>query len=242
MHTLSTVFAASNPHAICTPPNRSEQVLRDLPQPLIVLRPDRRLLFVNASAELLLAHRQAGEVEGRLMHLGQLTAPLIEELLRQARAGSGTRAGLWFKGLQTGWLSATRVPYGMASSADWPLDSVLLLIHQDEPRLAHAARVDALCQQCGLTPTERYVLLLLADGLVAQDVARQLAVQLSTVRTHIRNLLSKTGSPSLMQLLRQLGSTQPLETCPWHPGPPLAGARASSAAHLTFDRYQPCTA
>jgi DNA-binding NarL/FixJ family response regulator len=64
-----------------------------------------------------------------------------------------------------------------------------------------------------LTRTERYVLLLLADGMAAQDVARQLALLVSTIRTHIRNLLGKTRSPSLMQLVRQLGSTTPPAAC-----------------------------
>lgn len=242
MQTLSTAFTVSSPPPFYTPPNRSEQILRELPQALLVVLPDRRLLFANASAETLLANRQARQVEGRLMDLGQLSAPMIEDVLRQARDRHGVRTGLWFKGLQTGWVSASRVPFSIASGADWPLDSVLLLVHLDEPQLTQSARIEALCQHCGLTPAERYVLLLLADGMVAQDVARHLAVRVCTVRTHIRNLLGKTSSPSLMQLVRQVGSTQPLDACRAASTLPHGPDPASASDTTAFNPDQRCAA
>lgn len=200
-------------HVFGPPLNRAEQILLELPQALLVLRPDRRLVFTNAKAEQLLHSGHAQDSGGRLMAVGQLTALAIEDLLHAAQLGHAAQAGLWFPTLQTGWLSVSRVPSGIANSTDWPLDSLLLLVHLDEPKLTQPARIDALCQQSGLTQTERYVLLLLADGMAAQDIARQLALQISTIRTHIRNLLGKTRSPSLMQLVRWLGSTQAPEAC-----------------------------
>lgn len=213
MLTHSTAFPINTFKPFCALPNRSEQILLELPQALLVLLPDRQLVFANEKAESLLASGYARDIHRRLISIGQLRAPLIEDLLRLAQYGHGARAGLWFPKLQTGWLNASRVPPGITSSTDWPPDSLLLLIHLDEPKLTQPARIDALCQQCGLTRTERYVLLLLADGMAAQDIARQLVLQISTVRTHIRNLLSKTHSPSLMQLVRQVGSTDQLEAC-----------------------------
>lgn len=203
--TAFTPFKA--PHSAA---NRAEQVLLELPQALLVLQADRQLLFANENATELLARGHGRVQEGRLMAVGQLAAPFLEDLLEHARDGHRAETGLWFREWQTGWLSVSRVPPGITRSADWPADSLLLLIHLDEPKLTQPARIDALCQQCGLTRTERYVLLLLADGMPAQDIARQLAVQVSTIRTHIRNLLGKTCTPSLMQLVRQVGSTQPL--------------------------------
>ena len=192
-------------------PNRSEQILLELPQALMVLRPDCQLVFANANARALLESGRAHDLEGRLIGIGQLGASPLEALLRRAQEGNGARVGLWFPAMRTGWLSASPVPTSITGSADWPSDSLLLLVHLDEPGLSQPARIEALCQRCGLTRTERYVLLLLADGMVAQEIARQLALRISTVRTHIRNLLGKTRSPSLMQLVRQVGSTEPLE-------------------------------
>ena len=191
----------------------SEQILRELPQPLLVVRPDRRLVFANADAEVLLSNGYARDKDAHLMSVGQLGANCIEGLLRRAWEGRGAQAGLWFPELRTGWLGVSRVPPGVTSGTNWPFESLLLLIHLDEPQLTQSARIDALCKQCGLTSTERYVLLLLADGMTAQLIAQQLVVQISTVRSHIRNLLGKTHSSSLMQLVRHVGSTQPLGAC-----------------------------
>jgi len=213
MQTHSTVSTSGTLKPAFSAANRPEQILLDLPQALLVLLPDRRLLFANSSAEVLLVNGYARDIGGRLMSIGQLSARFLEDLLRRALDGHGAQAGVWFPELQTGWLSASRMPFGISNSTGWPADSMLLLIHLDEPKLTQQARIDALCQQCGLTRAERYVLLLLADGMAAQDVARQLALQVSTIRTHIRNLLGKTRSPSLMQLVRQLGSTAPLSVC-----------------------------
>jgi DNA-binding CsgD family transcriptional regulator len=213
MQTQSTAFPARSVEPFCATPNRSEEILLELPQALLVLLPDRSLVFANASAEDLLTDGFAREIDGRLTRIGQLDAPLIEDLLRRTGAGHGTQAGLWFREMQAGWVSASRVPPAITGNTDWPPESVLLLIHLDEPKLTQPARVEALCERCGLTPTERYVLLLLADGMVPQEIARQLAVQVCTIRTHIRNLLGKTRWPSLMHLVRQVGSTAPLEGC-----------------------------
>jgi DNA-binding CsgD family transcriptional regulator len=214
MLTYSTDHPESTFRPFFAQPNLTEQILLDLPQAILVLLPSRKLVFANANAEVLLARGLARDGHGCLTKLGQLGATPIDELLRRAHDGRGTQIGLWFPNMQTGWLNASRIPSGIASGADWPQESLLLLIHLDEPKLSQPARIDALCERHGLTRTERYVLLLLADGMPAQDIARQLALRISTVRTHVRSLLGKTGLPSLMQLVRQVGSTEPLEACP----------------------------
>jgi len=91
-----------------------------------------------------------------------------------------------------------------------PWHAVLLALHLDQPALTQAARIDALTRQCRLSQAERQVLLLLADGDPVDAVARHLGLCVSTVRSHVRNLLGKTQAPSLMQLLRWTGSAQAL--------------------------------
>lgn len=191
--------------------SRAEQVLAGLPQPLMVLQPDRRLIFVNPSAECLFCEGQALRAAERLMSVGQLQSNPLEGLLRQACGGASAQAGLWFaSGPQVGWVSSSLVASCIAAAAEWPALCLLLTVHVDQPGLIQDARIDALCRQCRLTRTERYVLLLLADGLAVDEAARQLGLRVSTLRTHIRNLLGKTRASSLMQLLRWLGSAAPL--------------------------------
>ncbi|MDN3922645.1 helix-turn-helix transcriptional regulator [Roseateles violae] len=191
--------------------SRAEQVLNGLPQPLLVCQADRRLLFVNRGAERLFADTLARQAGQRLMAIGQLEAVKLEELLRLACADSATQAGLWFSpNLQTGWLHVCTLSPAIARAADWPGGCLLLTVQLDRPGLAQSARIDALCQQCRLTNTERYVLMLLADGQAVNAAAHQLGLQVSTLRTHVRNLLGKTQARSLMQLLRWLGSAGPI--------------------------------
>ena len=194
--------------------SRAEQVLRDIPQALLVLQADRRLVFANRTAEQYIRDGQLRDIAGRLMEVGHLGARTLEELLRLAQGGHPSQAGVWFSPRQgTGWLSVTQAPAAMTQSANWPADCLLMLVHCDQPELSQAARIEAICKQCQLTRTERYVLLLLVDGVTVQDVADQLLLQVSTIRSHVRNLLGKTRAPSLMQLLRQVGgSGQPLNS------------------------------
>ncbi|MBT9504895.1 MAG: hypothetical protein IV092_26895 [Burkholderiaceae bacterium] len=63
-----------------------------------------------------------------------------------------------------------------------------------------------LRQHFGLTETELCVAQALADGLGAQEVADSLGIRLTTVRTHIANLLAKTGSQRQSAMLRRLGA------------------------------------
>ncbi len=52
-----------------------------------------------------------------------------------------------------------------------------------------------------LTPREREVLQALADGLSNKEIARQLHISLDTERTHVFNILNKTGAHSQLQAL-----------------------------------------
>ena len=199
----------SAPSRAC-PPARPGELFGALPQPLLVLLPSGRLLFSNPSADQLLAN--GAELQaGSLTRFGQLDAAQLRELLALAAAGSPSRTGLWFTpALATGWLHAAPLAPAIAQACDWPLPSVLLAVHLDQPALAQAARIDALTRQYGLSRAERHVLLLLADGEPAEATSRHLGLRLSTVRSHVRSLLGKTQAPSLMQLLRWTGSAQAL--------------------------------
>jgi DNA-binding CsgD family transcriptional regulator len=192
-------------------PLSAAQVLTHLPHPLLVLMADRRLLFANASAQHLLAEGLGQVRAEHLMALGQLDAPRLTELLHLAAAGSSSRTGLWLTpSLATGWLHAAPLAPAIAQASDWPAHSVLLALHLDQPALTQAARIEALARQCRLSQAERHVLLLLADGETVDAVAQLLGLCVSTVRSHVRNLLGKTQASSLMQLLRWTGSAAAL--------------------------------
>jgi DNA-binding CsgD family transcriptional regulator len=147
-----------------------------------------------------------------LTGLAQLASLQLAQLLTQALEVGGSHMGIWFeRDLTTGWLHVTpTTPLATMLAGTVYREAMLLTLHLDRPTMTHAARIDALAMCCKLSATERYVLMLLSDGLVVDAVARQLGLKVSTVRTHVRNLLGKTQAPSLMQLLRWTGSAAAL--------------------------------
>jgi DNA-binding NarL/FixJ family response regulator len=75
-----------------------------------------------------------------------------------------------------------------------------LLERLSQPEPGPPATVEA--PPDGLTARETEVLLLIAEGLSNQEIARKLHVSTATVKTHINNLFSKTGLKDRAQAVR----------------------------------------
>ncbi|MFD4878249.1 response regulator [Streptomyces sp. NPDC058420] len=67
---------------------------------------------------------------------------------------------------------------------------------EPQPASEHAEPPD------GLTAREAEVLVLIAEGLTNQEIARELHVSTATVKTHINNLFAKTGLKDRAQAVR----------------------------------------
>lgn len=66
----------------------------------------------------------------------------------------------------------------------------------------------------GLTPTEQHVLVFLYRCLSTPEIALQMKVAVSTVRTHVRSLCSKTNSSGVRELIRRVAILPPIDTPP----------------------------
>ncbi|MCC5473947.1 response regulator transcription factor [Streptomyces barringtoniae] len=75
-----------------------------------------------------------------------------------------------------------------------------LLERLSQPEPGPSATVEA--PPDGLTARETEVLLLIAEGLSNQEIARKLHVSTATVKTHINNLFAKTGLKDRAQAVR----------------------------------------
>ncbi|MEV6022210.1 response regulator transcription factor [Streptomyces sp. NPDC052036] len=69
-------------------------------------------------------------------------------------------------------------------------------------RLSEPERVAPAVAPDGLTARETEVLMLIADGLTNQEIARRLHVSTATVKTHINNLFAKSGVKDRAQAVR----------------------------------------
>lgn len=74
------------------------------------------------------------------------------------------------------------------------------------------SRPDAAQEKCQLTPRERTVLRLIAEGLSSKEIAGKLGVSVNTVVNHRSNLMKKTGLHRVAQLslyAAQIGLVEP---------------------------------
>ncbi|MES2956419.1 MAG: helix-turn-helix transcriptional regulator [Pseudomonadota bacterium] len=62
----------------------------------------------------------------------------------------------------------------------------------------------------GLTQTEEQVLMILCRGLSTPEIALQMKVAVSTVRSHVRSLCAKTGSSGVRELVNRVAVLPPV--------------------------------
>ena len=66
----------------------------------------------------------------------------------------------------------------------------------------------------GLTPTEEQVLTLLCRSMSTPDIAFELKVAVSTVRSHVRSLCIKTGAKGARELVNRVATLPPVGRVP----------------------------
>ena len=70
--------------------------------------------------------------------------------------------------------------------------------------------LEFFAQACRLTTMEARVMRALSDGLTPGQIACRHGVAISTVRTHLASVRNKTGSRSLIELVRALNALPPI--------------------------------
>jgi DNA-binding CsgD family transcriptional regulator len=99
-------------------------------------------------------------------------------------------------------------------------DSAMTLLVFGKRQVCEALSTHWFAREHGLTPAEARVMAGLCEGRSPNDIADQQGVAISTVRAQIGAIRSKTGSPSIPALVRQLAVL-----------PPLLGALRLGAMH-----------
>lgn len=103
-------------------------------------------------------------------------------------------------------LGVSVVPLGQCGGAG----QMLTLLILGKRRVCAELAAQAFARSHGLTPGETRILQALCDGMGPAAAAEAHGVALSTVRTHISSIRSKTGIGSMREIVRKVASLPPL--------------------------------
>lgn len=166
--------------------------------PMLLLQIDRVIVDVNQAVLDLLGYAR-DQLIGR-----RSTSLAVPRYMRQVEAD-------WTELVRTGRVTGDRhmmrsdgeevhVHYAAHMATVTERELVLWVVLPDEPGTIPASR-DGGRAEGALTPREREVVSEIAMGLRVHEIARRLFVSPSTVRTHVRNAMAKTGARSQAQLV-----------------------------------------
>jgi DNA-binding CsgD family transcriptional regulator len=90
----------------------------------------------------------------------------------------------------------------LSQKGNGPVDhAAVAVLITDPERNVPAASEERLAQQFGLTPAEARVAVALLAGKTVETAAGELGIATTTLRTHVRSLLQKTGTGRQAELL-----------------------------------------
>lgn len=163
-----------------------------------------QLLHANLAARHELARRKVLAIhEGQL----QATDPVQARLLVQALAkAEGGRRSLVALRSGASRLAVAVVPLRAERPRDTP--SVALLFSR--PSVCDPVMLCFFARAYGLTPSEEQVLSILCQGYSAPEIAQQLDVAVSTIRSHVRSMCAKTHSNGVRALVGQVAVLPPI--------------------------------
>jgi DNA-binding CsgD family transcriptional regulator len=176
---------------------------------VVIVRTDGRLLHANQAAHHELGRRR---VLGLRQHVVAACVAEDAAILHDAiaRAASGKRSMITLAG-EGPSLTLVVLPLN-SEGASRPHSAALIF--------ARATVCDSLmlgffARSHGLTRTEEQVLDILCQGYSAPDIAAQLNVAVSTVRSHVRSLCAKTRSSGVRELVNRVAVLPPVGPSLW---------------------------
>jgi DNA-binding CsgD family transcriptional regulator len=177
---------------------------------VMLIRPDRQLVWTNSPMQRLIEQRLVRVTDGRLTGLHGRVSHALSALLSRA-AGGGAAVALVAPPPAAGQAVARGLGPMLwrcqVERADDRLGNALaegpslLQLTLAQPRL-DPARLAPLAELFGLTESEARVLQRLAEGQRPAQIAAELGVALSTVRTHLQSIYGKSAVRSQTQLVR----------------------------------------
>lgn len=178
---------------------RRDLLLDRHPAPVWLLNTEGRVLYCNRQAEQRLVQPQFAlqSRQGRLH--GKALDGRLQALIRQAAGYDGKRRAGWLPlaSEPPSQLLVTPVSEAAALSARQQGPLVLLALLENQPQS------QLLAELFQLTPAERRLAELLAQGLTPEACALRLRVSINTIRSQLRALFRKTETERQSELINR---------------------------------------
>jgi DNA-binding CsgD family transcriptional regulator len=181
------------------------------PHALFLTDGDASIMYANSAARELTARKDGIKAEGRRLILQSRDHDRrFRETIREMAAGRGPRLAR----LTVPTCSDSQ-PYRMiaipALGAAIPLAGNMpaLTLMVVDPGMRLEPDLDALCELFSLTPAEARVASRLAIGWSINEIASDSGLSPETVRTHVKRLLSKTGTVRQGELISLVWRSMP---------------------------------
>lgn len=179
-------------------------VMDELAYGVVLATAKGRVLHANLAARRELARRTTLCVQdGQLQTIDAGQARLLVQALSKAESGRRSLMALRCEGNR---LSVAVVP--LRSGRGHDAASVAFIFSR--PVVCDAVMLCFFARTHGLTPSEEQVLAILCQGFSAPEIATQLDVAVSTVRSHVRSLCAKTQSNGVRALVGQVAVLPPI--------------------------------
>lgn len=169
---------------------------------VVMLDPAATVTFANQAARALNTRPTAARWLGSLPQRVLAHDPL-GKLVRDCARGQGGGCVL---GEQTPELIVLALPVGSGHSSQPGACMLMLTSYAHLPSSA----LDFVMHTFGLSHAEARLLPLLLSGKAPADIASELGVKVSTVRTQLSAIFAKTGATRQQDLIRLLGNVPPV--------------------------------
>lgn len=189
-------------------PTSLELVLDELAYGVAVATGAGDLVHANHAAR-----HELGRQQALWLHNGRLRvrSPQDQQLLQQALAKAATgRRSLITLGAADARLSLAVLPMRRLQEGGVPHAALMF----SRPSVCGSLMLCFFARNHSLTAAEENVLAILCQGHSAPEIARQLEVAVSTVRSHVRSLCAKTRSSGVRELVNRVAMLPPLAPAP----------------------------
>lgn len=186
-------------------------LMDELAHGVLVTTVEGRLLHANQAAHRELGRRRVLETRHSVLHA---CSAGDGKILRQALANvaEGKRSLIELTAAQGSVLTLAVLPLKAQEPGQPPNAAVLFA----RATVCEALMLYFFARSHALTATEEQVLGILCQGLSAPQIAAQMDVAVSTIRSHVRSLCTKTHSSGVRQLVNRVAVLPPVAPPFWH--------------------------